>query len=183
MANKHILDMEKMRKIHEQGLHIRKGESNSRWNGGVRIKGMHPCPQCGKDRVCEKRDAHRICFDCHKSRGKKFVHKEWAAQARVFIKLGAMLYKGGKCEHCGADDLPMCCYHFHHIGKKDFLIGRKLYQRISKELMDELDKCILLCANCHAIQHYNERQDLKRAKEKALNTATSLAVVQGHSYS
>lgn len=183
MADKYLVDMGKMRKIHEMGLHIHYGDSNPQWNGGNRISGNHPCPQCGKDRKCEKRDSHRLCRECNENRGRKFIMKEWAAKARVFIKLGAMQYKGGKCEQCGVADLPMCCYHFHHEGKKDFLIGRRLYQKMDKKLTDELDKCVLLCANCHAIHHYNERKDLRDAKDAALNVATNLVTVKALSYS
>lgn len=61
----------------------------------------------------------------------------------------AIEYKGGKCQICG--------YHkyqgaldLHHIkGKKEFGIGNKGYTRSWEKVKEELDKCILVCSNCH----------------------------------
>lgn len=62
-------------------------------------------------------------------------------------------YKGGKCEHCGYDKC-MRALEFHHLNpnEKDFGLSRCLSKSISS-LKKEVDKCILLCSNCHAEEH------------------------------
>ena len=71
------------------------------------------------------------------------------AKRRRKIKLLSIEYKGGKCQICGYDKCP-AALDLHHInGKKKFGIGDKGYTRSWKKVKKELDKCILVCANCH----------------------------------
>jgi 5-methylcytosine-specific restriction endonuclease McrA len=69
---------------------------------------------------------------------------------RKKIKLLAIEYKGGKCQICGYKKLA-AALELHHIDKtlKSFGIGEKGYTRSWQKVKNELDKCILLCANCH----------------------------------
>lgn len=62
-------------------------------------------------------------------------------------------YAGGKCQYCGYDK----CFRaleFHHTNpeEKDFGLSKNLTKNISS-LKEEVDKCILLCSNCHAEEH------------------------------
>jgi hypothetical protein len=72
-------------------------------------------------------------------------------------KLKAIEYKGGKCMNCGYDRCP-AALDFHHRNPDEKLFGlsgshlRKMDQRI----IEELDKCDLLCANCHREKHWSE---------------------------
>lgn len=71
------------------------------------------------------------------------------AKRRRKIKLLSIEYKGGKCQICGYNKCP-AALDLHHInGKKDFGIGDKGYTRSWEIVKKELDKCILVCANCH----------------------------------
>lgn len=88
--------------------------------------------------------------------------KEWLrklgarqeAQTRRFqIKLSAVEYKGGKCELCGYNR-SMRAFDFHHKNpqEKDFSISDQMH--LPWELIkQELDKCMLLCSNCHREVH------------------------------
>jgi len=62
-------------------------------------------------------------------------------------------YMGKKCADC-KDEYPPSVFDFHHLdpSKKDFTISKT--QSFSfKNLKPELDKCVMLCANCHRIRH------------------------------
>ena len=63
-------------------------------------------------------------------------------------------YKGGKCEICGYDRC-IGALEFHHINpeEKEFGIGQKGYTRSIEKNKEEVDKCILVCANCHREIH------------------------------
>ncbi|MFA6494923.1 MAG: hypothetical protein WC246_00960 [Candidatus Paceibacterota bacterium] len=71
------------------------------------------------------------------------------AKRRRKIKLMAIEYKGGKCQVCGYDKYPGALDLHHVNGKKSFGIGDKGYTRSWEKIKQELDKCILVCANCH----------------------------------
>ena len=68
------------------------------------------------------------------------------------IKKKAVELKGGKCENCGYDRY-IGALEFHHLDptKKELTISKT---RISFEnLLKELEKCLLLCSNCHREEH------------------------------
>ena len=67
------------------------------------------------------------------------------------IKEKAVIYKGGKCQKCGYDKC-IRALQFHHLLGKDFSIsdgGTKSWEIVKTEI----DKCELVCANCHAEIH------------------------------
>lgn len=54
---------------------------------------------------------------------------------------------------CG-QSFPDCVYDFHHINpdEKDFQLSSGSTRGL-KACKEEVDKCLLLCANCHRIVH------------------------------
>lgn len=64
----------------------------------------------------------------------------------------AIKYKGGKCNFCGYSKYSGAL-DFNHLGSKSFGISAKGYTRSWKKVMEELDKCILICAHCHRELH------------------------------
>ncbi|MSU79693.1 MAG: hypothetical protein EXS16_16595 [Gemmataceae bacterium] len=76
-------------------------------------------------------------------------------------------YKGGACAHCGKTIAEMKeefimfdgYFDFHHIDPKtkaknyDNIIRRT---RLSSEILEEVDKCVLLCSGRHKILHAQE---------------------------
>jgi len=71
------------------------------------------------------------------------------AKRRRKIKTLAIEYKGGQCQICGYKKYQGAL-DLHHInGSKEFGIADKGYTRSWGKVKAELDKCILVCANCH----------------------------------
>lgn len=68
------------------------------------------------------------------------------------IKL--LAYKGNKCQCCGYNKYAGAL-EFHHINpnEKDFGISTKGYTRSWENNKKELDKCVLVCSNCHREIH------------------------------
>ena len=72
-------------------------------------------------------------------------------------------YSGRFCKMCGFDsfDNPWIMdYHHREPEQKSFDIGKKISRYSFDTLKNEIDKCDLLCSNCHRITHYkNEIND------------------------
>lgn len=68
------------------------------------------------------------------------------------LKEQAIAYKGGKCQGCGYNKYNGSM-HFHHINsnEKSFSISGKSMS--FDRMIPELDKCVLVCANCHGEIH------------------------------
>ena len=72
---------------------------------------------------------------------------------RFRAKAAAVRLLGGKCQHCGWKG-DQAAFQFHHKDSqtKDFIIS-SVANKSWKFMQNEINKCILLCANCHAIEH------------------------------
>jgi 5-methylcytosine-specific restriction endonuclease McrA len=66
----------------------------------------------------------------------------------------AIKYKGGKCMICGYNRYSGAL-DFHHLNEKDkqFGISMNGITRSWEKTKKELDKCILVCSNCHREIH------------------------------
>jgi hypothetical protein len=66
---------------------------------------------------------------------------------------------GNKCMDC-EQTFPVCCYDYHHRNpeEKSFEIAGRMYLSM-EELIEEGDKCDLLCSNCHRIRHFKSWND------------------------
>lgn len=89
------------------------------------------------------------CKDCL-NRTKKRIANE--------IKSRAIEYKGSKCHDCLLL-FPAPVYEFHHRdpAHKDFTISDKKSMVQWEAIKIELDKCDMLCANCHRLRHYGDK--------------------------
>ena len=73
---------------------------------------------------------------------------------RKEVRRRALAYKGARCQMCGYDRCVEAL-EFHHLNSshKDFGISSRGYTRRWSKTREEIDKCALLCANCHREVH------------------------------
>lgn len=98
-----------------------------------------------------------LCENCHAE--KHYLEDNYGDKSRRNSKLIYLKYKGDKCEACGYNKCE-ASLTFHHRDqeKKLFWIGG-LNDRISNilelksHIIEELDKCDVLCRNCHNEKH------------------------------
>jgi 5-methylcytosine-specific restriction endonuclease McrA len=87
-----------------------------------------------------------------KDRVKNFTRSESVVAWRKRTKIKLIEYMGGKCCVCGYDKC-VGALQFHHKNpnEKDFTISGKTLS--FDRLKNEVDKCMLVCSNCHAEIH------------------------------
>lgn len=80
--------------------------------------------------------------------------KRAVARRRRKVKTLAIEYKGGQCTRCGYDRCE-AALEFHHRDRtqKDFGLSADGLTRSWERTKKELDKCVLLCSNCHKEEH------------------------------
>lgn len=80
------------------------------------------------------------------------------SERRRKIRLKAVQYAGGRCICCKYNKYPEVL-EFHHRNpeQKLFGIGQRGLTRSWKKVKKEIEKCDLLCANCHREKHVKER--------------------------
>jgi hypothetical protein len=59
------------------------------------------------------------------------------------------------CSECGEKN--RCCLDFHHLdpSKKDKGMSQLLRMGSKKRIIEEVKKCVVVCANCHRKIHCN----------------------------
>lgn len=58
---------------------------------------------------------------------------------------------------CGGRFPPECMEFDHVRGEKKFTIGSHFHRKL-EDLMDEAEKCDIVCSNCHRVRTHRTRQ-------------------------
>ncbi len=74
------------------------------------------------------------------------------AERRRVVKQQAIDYLGGKCSNCGYNKCNSAL-EFHHTNPTQKDKDYSNYKTSFDKLKPELDKCVLLCSNCHREHH------------------------------
>lgn len=114
--------------------------------------GKKYCPRC-------KKEKDKNCFYLRRndkdfsSYCKRCTLDETVQRLRKFKQL-CVDYKGGKCQLCEYKKY-IGSLHFHHRdpSKKEFSISQCRTTVFSDKIKRELDKCDILCSNCHTEEH------------------------------
>ena len=88
---------------------------------------------------------------------RKASHLRWKRKRRLQLALWLKNYKNNLNFIRCVENHPACLY-FHHQdkNKKDASVSNMISQGFAiNTIKMEIDKCIVLCRNCHAKEHYN----------------------------
>ena len=72
-------------------------------------------------------------------------------------KIKSVEYKGGKCIKCGYDKYVGCLDFHHRDSSQKDKKWKHIFNRKWEYIVKELDKCDLLCHNCHGEIHEDMR--------------------------
>lgn len=84
----------------------------------------------------------KVCFNLR-------MQKRYEERAKFVVGL-----KGGACSVCGYNRCP-AALEFHHLDptQKEFQINKR-WSMSDKRILAEIEKCVLLCSNCHKEEHW-----------------------------
>lgn len=121
------------------------------YNGGIK-------KDFADDLVKEIRKCVVICKKCHMKQHPELITK------RIEIKREIYTYSGEKCKDCIETDVNVMNWHHRDPLIKSFEIGRGIKdcgnkKRSIQSLKREVDKCDMLCTNCHTLRHKQEYEE------------------------
>jgi len=70
------------------------------------------------------------------------------------------------CIKCGQNHPATFDFHHTDSNTKEASVNKLVKNRAFKRAMEEVQKCVVLCANCHRIHHHDERLNKKAKKKK-----------------
>lgn len=106
------------------------------------------CPKC-KELLSETAFSRRTKNGTTLASWCKMCNKDNKARMRELVKRQCLEYKGGaKCALCGYSKF-IGALDFHHLDPTQKEFGFAKLTKFNGRVKKELDKCIVLCANCH----------------------------------
>lgn len=137
---------------------------------------MKVCSRCNisKDltefgwRVKAKQILHYHCKECGRQDSKRWYKNNKETHIRnvrkqkehyTQIHRNYISSLNLKCSNCGFDHPGALDFHHRDRLEKDLSISDMILRGTSlNKIKKEIDKCDVLCSNCHRILHWNERQ-------------------------
>lgn len=114
-----------------------------------------------------------LCANCHQLYHRNATPITKIVEKRITTKNTLLQYKNQcGCQVCGEKEQGVLV--FHHLRDKSFCISQwmtnkhiKTIDDMSLEIKEELDKCIVLCQNCH-LEIHHDKEFCENHKEEIL---------------
>jgi len=93
-----------------------------------------------------------LCCNCHAEFHCNNARKRSRRKKRILLILGIF-----KCQKCGYRGNNPASLDFHHLNDKTkkFSISKNIMELKIQEIMEETNKCKILCKNCHHMEHFD----------------------------
>jgi hypothetical protein len=115
---------------------------------GVRLGLKRPRFKKEKSEAQPKKEIDKRYYEKHK----KEIYLRKKERVRN-LREGMKMKMGGECKKCGYNKC-MAALDFHHIREKEDKMSSLFKNQSKKKALKEIEKCILLCANCHREVHF-----------------------------
>jgi transposase len=128
---------------------VRRREGAAAREAGLQ-KAYLRCPTHGHTAFFARREGGFRCARCNSAA---------VSERRRAVKRQLVEEAGGRCGLCGFAEHPSAL-QFHHVDptSKDFHLGHQGLTRSIARMRAEARKCVLLCANCHAMVEVGARK-------------------------
>ncbi len=137
------------------------------WCNAHYIRARKGLPMAAPVRARKREDACASCGEQTGAKGGWGLCQRHYKQARYeTLKDAAIAAFGAKCGHCGGS-FHRAVFDFHHRGDKLGSPSEMFLNKSLSALARELAKCILLCANCHRLEHRDDIRTRVRDRDWA----------------
>jgi hypothetical protein len=109
---------------------------------------QHHCMECQREYSREHYAKNK-----HKHNKRRYEHTK---RRRSMLREHMRRAKDKPCADCGVR-YPYYVMQFDHLGDKSFTIGQDYFKYSLSKLEEEIAKCEVVCANCHAIRTHRQR--------------------------
>ncbi len=105
----------------------------------------------------KQREKNREYQKKHYSQKKEYYIQK-AKESKLRVKTEYENYKRTlKCEICGENHPATLDFHHKEPDQKEFIVSKTICRWSWSSVKKEIDKCIVLCSNCHRKLHYEEK--------------------------
>ncbi len=107
---------------------------------------------------------HSHCKDCHKkyvsdhyNRNKQYYLDKAVVARNKKLEWYHAIKSKLQCETCGENHPATLDFHHTDPSKKDFDVASATLRFSKEKIIEEIQKCKILCANCHRKLHWDYR--------------------------
>ena len=113
--------------------------------------------------ACSTKEKQLECQRRHYRKNKQY-YLDRNKKKREELLLWFNTLKGNlKCNRCPVDHVATLQFHHLDPGKKENTVSQMVANNNSiKKIKEEIAKCEVLCANCHAIEHWQQKISVGR---------------------
>ena len=105
----------------------------------------------------KRKEKNREYQKKHYSENKEYYIKK-AKESKSKVREQYDDYKKNlKCEICGENHPATLDFHHKEPNEKKIIISESIFRWSWNSIKREIDKCSVLCANCHRKLHYKEK--------------------------
>lgn len=111
----------------------------------------------------KKRATWRAWYRRNRGLETKRINARRKIRRRKACELLREIKRNGHCQKCGFDHPAALQFHHRRASDKRFDVSQASTGNYSMTAIQrEIAKCVLICANCHFILHYNKRQKARK---------------------
>jgi hypothetical protein len=148
---------------------------------------LRKCRRCGEAKPAREFAWRRkargqrdgFCRPCRSAYGRehyeankqRYIEQAAVVKRRLALERTRLLlefFETHPCVDCGETN-PVVL-EFDHLRDKSFSIGGELTTRTWQAILDEIEKCEVVCANCHRIRTANRRGTVRGLLHRALRS-------------
>lgn len=105
------------------------------------------------ERIVKHKEYSRKYYEANKEKVKAKAAETKKRQRAAFADFKATL----KCNRCGFNHPAALDFHHTDPTIKESIVSNLISNGCYTRAKLEMDKCEVLCANCHRLHHYNEK--------------------------